>query len=385
MSEHRKFSPSGMSRILKCPASLEGDYPDESSVYAREGTAAHELAQVCFALDCSPADFVGREIDGFQVTEEMADAVQVYLDTIAAAKKDLEELTGVEPDVSIEVYIQESPLFGGTIDCLIEADYQIAIVDFKYGAGVVVEVEQNPQLLSYAILAASHRIHEQGTKTEGATLYVVQPRATHAEGPVRIWEPTMSELSQFRQSVEAAIQSYQEGGPKSFCAGDHCRWCPRKVDCPELYQLTVETARAEFKTDEMTPERAAEILGLAPALTGYLGAVENWVHGQLDKGIPVPGFKLVATWSNRKYKVDESVVLKECRKVKLGKKDIYDSVLKSPAKLEKIAGKPLVNRLVERVETGTTVVPESDKRPAVDRKTAAEEFAGIEPASEDLL
>lgn len=143
----------------------------------------------------------------------------------------------------------------------------------------------------------------------------------------------------------------------------------------------MEQARAEFKEvqTEMTPERAAEVMGQAKAVSIYLDAVETWAHGQMDKGVQIPGFKLVYAYSNRAYCVDEAEILKRLKKLKVPKGEAFETKLKSPAQLEKVkgVGKEFVNAVCDRALKGTTVVPETDNRSAVVRQSAADEFANL--------
>ena len=368
---HLKFSPSGSSRWLNCPGSLTLPKPTERnrSEFAAEGTAAHDLAEQCWLTGVDPSFFIDGEIQGFPVTEEMAAAVQQYMDTVEA------ESTGVHFVVRTEVFLTHPKVadFGGTIDCLIQSPDAISIVDFKYGAGVPVEVENNSQLLCYALLAAAECCPNQETWPR-IRLVVVQPRRHHDDGPVRAWEPTTEQLDAFAARIDAAIHQKDD----TFKAGDHCRWCPHKVNCPELQRLTLSLVKAEFDEASMTPEHASEVMEAAKPVGMYLKAVQDWAHGRLDKGETIPRYKLVNRFGNRRYAVDEDTVLKRCRSKKFGRKQITETKLLSPAQLEKVTGKDFVNSLCERPLLGTTVVPESDQRPAVIRQSGADEFANQE-------
>lgn len=364
MSEHSKYSPSAAARWLTCPGSLQFQGEDQSSEYAAEGTVAHALAHSCWLSGADPELFVGqsRSCDGHTIVidEDMARYVQQYLDVV--------ETKGEGKQVLIENRIEHSMCegFGGTIDCLIVSD-KIEVIDFKYGAGIPVDVDQNLQLACYGLLARD-KLQRMGD----VELTVVQPRATHAEGPVRTWAVPGDFLSDLMlQILEVADGDRSD----EFAAGDHCRWCPGKADCKELYNLTLETVKAEFDPEGMTPELAAEVLGKRTAINAYLNEVERWAHSQMDQGVSVPGYKLVDAFGNRRFAVDESEIVRRCRNRKFGKKQIYKTELLSPAQLEKVVGKELVTSLVERPKKGTTIVPESDKRPAAVVSTVEDEFA----------
>jgi hypothetical protein len=362
MSEHSKLSPSAAQRWLTCPGSLQFQGTDESE-YAAEGTVAHALAHSCWLSGADPELFVGqpRHCDGHTIVidGDMACYVQQYLDVIESRKgRVLLENRFVHQNIED---------FGGTVDCLV-IDDSIEVIDFKYGAGIPVDVDENLQLACYALLA----IDCQGFEAQDVRLTVVQPRATHADGPVRSWVASKEFLVDLMTRILAVAMGDREG---EFAAGDHCRWCPGRVDCQELYQLTLETVKADFEPESITPELAAEVLGKRTAINAYLKEVERWAHSQLDQGVEIPGYKLVEAFGNRRYSVDEAEIVRRCKNRKFGKKQIYKTELLSPAQLEKVVGKELVTSLVERPSKGTTLVPESDKRPAAVVSKVEDEFA----------
>jgi hypothetical protein len=373
-SSHSRLSPSGAERWLACPGSLKLEAKaNTSSIYAAEGTCAHSLCEECFYLGEDPMKFVGqvRNVDGYdiEITEEMAESVTVYLSEIEANPLFTPELEQRLESETIEG-------FGGTIDCFIPATFHI--IDFKYGSGIPVDVEWNKQLACYALLVIEK--FNNGVLRDVITT-IVQPRADHPDGPVRTWVATADWL----QAVKAGVEEVASGSSEVIKAGDHCRWCPAKANCPELHQLTIRVAQNGFNDDsgaliaeKLTPETAAEILNKRKAIEEFLGAVEDWAHATMEKGIEVPGYKLVDKYGNRRYSVDEATVLKRCRASGLGKKKIYKSVLISPAQLEKLGGKDLVEPLVERYHVGTKVVPLSARGEAVIRLTATEEFKNVE-------
>lgn len=376
---------------MACPASVFGPQEDRTSEYAEEGTAAHQLAVDCRLLGISPAERIGEKVNGFEVTQEMADAVQIYLDTIEAEIR-LHEDQMVSQDklgdvcCSLELTLEHPALkdFGGTTDCAIWSPGLVTVVDFKYGAGVAVEAEENLQLVCYASLVTECL----DLMVENYRLIIVQPRKEHPKGPVRIWRAsTLLTIRDLSEMIKQRIWNIEHapGVQITFEAGDHCRWCPRKVHCPELHRLTVETAKAEFAdagtgaiSADMTPDKAAELLSVSSVISDYLDSIRQWAHGQMDKGVPIPGFKLVHAFANRAWSVDEETILKGLKRLKIQKKDAFETKLKSPAQLEKVAGKEFVNSVTERALKGTTVVPESDNRPAVVRQSARDEFANLE-------
>lgn len=389
MTKHLKYGASSSSRWLKCTGSLTiEDEGDESSKYAKEGTAAHELAHQCWILGVHPSEFLGGEIEGFEVTQEMVEAVGLYLNVIHTWATEGSE-------VRFEEFVEHSQIseHGGTIDVNIVRPDCLVIPDFKYGAGIGVEAENNSQLLTYAACKLSN-LEIEPLKI---ICIVVQPRFVHEDGPVRMWEPTDNDIARHESDVREAI--YNEEHDPEFHAGDHCRWCHAKAQCPELLRLNTEAAAESFEVETselkhresglaiaMTPELAVRIRNQRKAVELYFTAVEQWLHNHMEAGGDAPGLKLVQSYGHRKWTEgnEEKLIRNVWRASGVGKKGLYVKKLLTPAKVEKLVAaqcpdgagraREIVGRFCFRPTNGTSVVPESDKREAVKRITVAERF-----------
>jgi hypothetical protein len=355
-----QYRPSAADRWLKCPGSLNCPQQCEPTTVAAEGLAAHRLAHRCWLLGLNPGGFVGHLIEEVKVTDEMVQAVQLYLDEIEGTAA---ELKADRDQIHPECFVRSDVFseFGGTIDCLIRSDSGIAIIEFSYGHQTV-EAANNSQLMCYAILARN--------LDDEVRLTVVQPRAPHTDGPVRSVTVGPYQLNAFAVQCYAAIA---RGPEDTFAAGDHCRYCPRRADCPELYDLAVQTAESENSEQFMTPERASEVLARRSAVEGYLQAVEQYAHNRLNQGVNIPGYKLVPRFGQRRYCVDEDTVIRRCRSRRFGRKKVCEKRLLSPTQLEKVVGTDLVDSLVTRPVVGTAVVPASDHRLPVKSVSVADE------------
>jgi RecB family exonuclease len=380
--KHSEIGASSSKRWFECPASVklsEGVERSES-VYAAEGTAAHELAEKCLVENKDAKTYLKEEINGFKVTQEMAEAVQVYVD-------DVERRRGAHGEVSVEERFSldwiDPELFGTNDCCIIDPLGRLTILDYKHGKGIPVEADGNPQLLYYALGAA------RGIEVSEITLVVVQPRCDHPNGYIREWTITPEYLKQFEDELIQRVNDVKKARKakdvyKFTKAGNHCRFCPAAGFCKTLKEEAYATAAQDFevvevteetlpKPSELTGEQIEEILNKAPLIEGFVKAVREYAHSCMDKGVKVPGYKLVKKRSNRKWG-DEGAVIEEFSP--LFGDEIYEKKILTPAKLEKIVGKEAVKEFTITPDSGNTMAKEDDKRPAVN-PAIIDEFTNI--------
>lgn len=367
---HSLLGASGAERWMNCPGSVEllsklelptTDEPD----YRTEGTATHEAAAFCLQNDLEAWEAIGERFNGLEFTAEMSEAVQVYLDEVRPLMAGADQVFIEQHIEAPEVHKQ----YYGTVDFAAVHGRKLACRDYKNGAGVVVEVENNPQLKYYA-----WGICRICPAVEEIELGIVQPNAFHPEGPVRTWTLTRAELQAWIENElkPAMVRATME---RSFDAGKWCRFCPAKLVCPLLVNLWGSVMQADPRAlKHMTPDRLGDEYQYKEAALQYLKALEEETFRRLNQGEAVRGTKLVGKKANRVMKPEAEPVFKG----RFGAKAYTEPQLKSPAEMERLGpeAKQLVKEYAFTPFTGLTVALERDKRVAVKVQSAGEVFGG---------
>lgn len=380
---HAAFGASNAKRRMACPGSMnaEAKFPDTSSPYAELGTAAHELGEFCLNENIADASSqLGKTFNDHIVDDNMADAVQVYLDCIREIRADHpNHIFGVERRFSLEALDPPIPMFG-TADCVIycKDTGTLWIIDYKHGQGVAVEVPDNAQLKYYALGA----VLKLGAKApiNLVVTVVVQPRAGHRGGPVRSHTYAKEEILDFGTDlIDAAHAATRPNAPLE--AGDHCKFCKAAGSCPALRGTALAVAQDEFGAitpiRDIAPEEIGEYLEKIDILEEWISALRKHAYTLLETGQTVPGYKLVEKRPTRRWKNSDEL-LEWAALEGLDDDDLYEKKLKSPAQLEKAVGKKnLPATLVMSVSTGLSMVSDSDNRPPA-ALLAADEFTATE-------
>ena len=262
----------------------------------------------------------------------------------------------------------------GTGDCLIVADGTLHVVDLKYGLGVLVEAERNPQMMLYALGAL--RLFDALYDIDTVALTIFQPRREH----VSTWTISVAELNEWAEHTLKPAAELAANGDGEFCAGAWCQFCKIASTCRARAEANLELAKFEFvPSAELSPDEVAEVLARIPELTKWTTDVQDYALSQALAGERYEGFKLVAGRSIRKYS-DETAVAEAAKAA--GYRDIYKQSLLTITAMEKLMGKKqfseILGDLVVKPEGKPTLVPLSDKRPELQVSTAADDFTNID-------
>ena len=370
--QHAMLSASGAHRWMNCTPSavLESGEPGSTSDAAEQGTAAHALAE--HKLRKALKQRSKRPVSSWH-DDEMETLTEDYaafvLEQLSAARE-----TCPDPQLLIEQRLDFSHLVPGgfgTGDAVIIAEPRLQIIDLKYGLGVLVEAENNPQLMLYA-LGALHAFKPLYDISE-VSVTIFQPR----RGNVSTWTISTEELLAWAETEVVPKAALAAAGQGEFHSGSWCQFCKLAPTCRARAEANLELAKLEFAPPaELTDAEIAEVLTRIPLLTKWASDVEAYAASlAINQGKQWPGFKVVAGRSVRKYK-DKKAVAEAAKAA--GYTDIFDRKLITLTAMEKLMGKriftEILGDLVVKPAGKPTLVPETDKRRALDTRSAADEF-----------
>ncbi len=372
MTSHAFLSASASHRWLACPpsAKLCAEVTDEESPYAKQGTDAHELCQYLVEKE------LGRNVtDPTQNLEfydaEIQESAEGYcsfvMEQIARAKEHCPDpLVCVEQKLDYSKWVQDG---FGTGDCVIVADDTLHIIDMKYGVGVLVSASGedgtgNSQLKCYALGALDTFGDLYDIRRIKLSIY--QPRRENTD----TFEMSVEELLKWADEVLTPRAKLAYEGNGEFSAGEHCRFCRIKATCRKRAAYSLELAKYEFaEAPSLTSEEIAAILPQIDTLVSWADDIKAYALERALSGTSYPGFKLVEGRSVRKY-TDEAAVIDA---VATEGFDPFEKKLLGITAMQKLLGKAkfdeLLSGLIEKPKGKPTLVPESDKRPAVSTAT----------------
>ena len=408
---HSKLSPSASKRWMSCPGSIKlkeqliasGAIPANggSSKFAAKGTVAHEIHELCLLKNLDANDYLGKKFkaDGFEfkVNKNMADAVQESLDYIRQQVSDA-EFDDMRVEVLAEVKasltsLKVPGLNGGTSDVVllywafsedgVEYLHSIEIVDYKHGAGVPVDAVDNTQALQYALGVILDKRFKDESLPGGIRITISQPRAFHAEGPIRFWDIDKDYLLNWMDDeLLPAAKATMNDELILVASEDACRFC-RCAPCSKQYDMIQQSAVAEF-TEEgaslpdvntLTAEQKAVVMENIPMIRSFLVSVENQIKLEVDNGSKdyEGRFKLVRKTTRRKF-IDDALDEFSPLLDHLSEDDLVETKPRSMTAIEKDLKKATDPKTAKRIMDEITIkpigdlviAPESDKRHGVE-------------------
>lgn len=375
MAKHALLSASSSLRWLNCSPSarLEQEFEDTESTAAAEGTAAHALCEhkLKKALKRRSKKPVS-EYDCDEMDAYTDDYVEFVMEVVEETKQTCSDpLILIEQRLDFSCYVPEG---FGTGDCVIVADGLLHIIDFKYGQGVLVEAEENPQMMLYALGAL--RLFDALYDIEEISMTIYQPRREN----ISTWTISVDDLLSWTENVLKPRAELAFRGEGEYIPGSWCTFCKAAVKCRARAEAKLQLARYEFAMPPLLSDVEIEdILLKLDDLTKWANEIQAYAQdAAINHGKAWHGFKLVESTTKRKY-ADEDAVIEAANAA--GYTDIFRKSLIPITEMEKLMGKKTFNevlgKLVEKPKGKPTLVPASDKRPAITTDDATTEFTEI--------
>jgi len=376
MGKHALLSASSSERWMNCPPSarLCENYEDKGSNYAAEGTDAHTLCEykLKLALGIKAIDPTAELTYYDSEMEECATGYAEHiLELLAVVKESCPDpLVLTEQRVDFSKYVPEG---FGTCDCIIVADGELIICDYKHGRGVQVEVEGNSQMRLYALGALE--MFDGIYNIQTVDMIVYQPRRDNISSETL----TKEALCQWADEDLKPAAELAFDGNGEFKCGDWCVFCKAKHDCRTRAECNLELAKYDFQPPPfLETHEIADILGRVDELVSWASDIKEYALAEALKGVTFDGFKVVEGRSNRRYTDDAAVA----ETVTQNGHDPYEHKLLGITAMEKLLTKKrfaeLLGSLVEKPQGKPTLVPVGDKRQELSITSAADDFADQE-------
>jgi hypothetical protein len=330
--------------------------PRPSSVYADLGTLLHNAVAQVLDEGVTPESLLGMKYQDQVLTQDHIDnKLHVALNLLGEIDPKLEMEYAVETEVGFGDFL---PDVFGSCDLLGRIGNRAIVLDWKFGDGVAVGVEENEQLLFYA--AAAMRTPSVAWVFDGATeieCVIVQPPS------VKRWVTTVERVKIFENNLVASVKESQKANA-GLSAGEHCRWCSAKPICPKMTGAVDRALQAQLVS--LDADTIGAYLKNCDLLEQWITDLRALAHQMLEADKPVPGWKLVNKRATRQW-ANEGQADDVLSKV-IPKDELYVAKMISPAQAEKVLkklGEQLPDDLVIAVSSGSTLAREEDPRPAV--------------------
>ena len=377
--KHALLSASSAHRWLICTPSarLEENFPDEGSEYAAEGSLAHAIAELKvrkYSTVMTNQKY-GRDMKKLEADPlyqaEMQRHTDYYLDYIKGQAMQYSTIPHIAAETRLDLngYVPEG---FGTADCIIIGDNTLEVVDFKYGKGIPVSAENNPQMRLYALGALQRYAMLYPVATVRMT--IIQPRIDNSNSS----EMSVNDLLSWGESIKPiAAKAYN--GVGEYIPGEHCRFCKAKATCRS--RANTYTALQDFGGElppSLSDEEVGHILRVAGNLKQWVSDVEEYALKTLVAGGEIPGWKIVEGRSNRVIN-DVDACFKRLIAGGIQEEMLYERKPITLTAIEKMVGKQYVNDnlsdFIEKPQGKPTLAVAEDSRPAMQlHQTAAEDF-----------
>jgi hypothetical protein len=359
MSHSNIVGGSTAKRVINCPGSValcQKVPPKPSSKYADEGTLLHNVMAELLGSDKELRHVLDMEYNGIKLTGDLLDE---------KVRPAMDAINEIDPEARLEYAVEQTVSFGdllpgvfGSCDLIGRIGDRAIVLDWKFGDGVAVEAEDNPQLLFYTAAAIRTPALEWVFKdAKEIECIIVQPPK------IKRWVTSFDRVRQFeRELVYAVKQSAKPDAPLKI--GEHCRWCAAKPICPLMTGAVDRAMQTQIK--ELDAAQLGQMLERAAVLEDWISDLRALAMQVLESGNPVPGYKLVAKRATRQWRDEETAKAALCALLPIT--EVTETSLISPAQAEKKLKKlklGLPDDQVISVSSGNTMAPESDPRPAV--------------------
>ncbi len=371
---HALLSASSAHRWLVCPPSAVAAeaYPDTDTEFTREGTLAHEVAELVARAVTEDGMFTVEKYDdgslelngvdlGAGVTQEMVDYAQDYTGYILEQTRSDGAVVLLEQRVDFSPWVPDG---FGTCDCIVIEDDTLTIIDYKYGVGVAVDAKDNPQMKLYALGALNDFGFAYDVKK--VEMHIYQPRINNTSKD----SITVEDLLTWAEKSVKPIAQKAAKGKGTYKPGEHCKFCPHAGRCKALTKVCteyVETHSLRVAVPVLAPHEVAEVLKMEPLISLWLKRVRDQAMTTLLDGGEVPGFKVVVGKTGARKWSDELKVAEVLRSAGFSTEDFTETKLLSPAGMDKALGKKraaeLLTDLIERAPGSPVIADEKDKRP----------------------
>ncbi len=386
--KHAVLSASSSHKWLVCTPSarLEEKFPNKTSDYMEEGTLAHEIAEFKvrgYFIEPMPKATYTRRLNKLKKEDHFNSEMLTHTDTYLEFIKGEAMQTKSKPFVAVEQIVDFSkyvPEGFGTADCILISGDTLHVIDFKYGKGVMVDAEENPQMKLYSLGA----LEQFGIfyNIENIKMSIIQPRIDN----ISTYEMPKNQLIKWGEEVVKPQAQKAFMGVGDFAQGDYCRFCRAKGACEFRAKENMKVIEEiQNTTGTLTAEEVGEMLTKTDGVEQWIKDLKGYALEELLKGEEIPGWKAVEGRSNRKIvDVDKAFEILEANG--FDQAILYEKKPLTLTQLEKVVGKTklkeAIGDYIEKPKGAPTLAKESDKREPF-KTSAAEEFGNYNESEEN--